>query len=215
MDKMENKLVLIGGGGHCKSVLDAALRSTRFSEIAIVDPALPTGTLVLSCRVAGNDDILPTLRGQGFGNAFITVGSIEDTLLRRKLANKATAMGFRFPVIADPSATVSKSAVVGEGTFIGKNVVVNADAVIGNHCILNTGSIVEHECTVGDFSHISIGAVLCGCVYIGKGAFIGAGALVKQGMQIGDQSLIGIGSVVLEDIPSGVKAYGSPCRVIK
>lgn len=215
MSNMENKIVLIGGGGHCKSVLDAALRSARFSEIAIVDPALPSGAFVLGCRVAGDDDILPTLREKGFVNAFITVGSIEDTLLRRKLVNKATAMGFQFPVIVDPSAVVSKSTVIGEGTFIGKNAVVNADALIGNHCILNTGSIVEHECAVGDFSHISIGVVLCGGVYVGKDAFIGAGTLVKQGMRIGDQSVIGIGSVVLEDIPSGLKAYGSPCRVIK
>ena len=207
--------MLIGGGGHCKSVLDAALRSTKYSEIAIVDPALSAGTSIFGCLVAGNDDALFTLREQGFGDAFITVGSIDQTSLRRELAEKAAGMGFHFPVIADPSAVVSTSAAIGDGTFIGKNTVVNADAVIGYHCILNSGSIAEHECTVGDFTHISVGTVLCGGVHVGADAFIGAGVMVKHGIQIGDHSLIGIGSVVLDDIPSGAKAYGNPCKVIE
>lgn len=209
-----NKLVLIGGGGHCRSVLDTAIRTGKFSEIVITDPAIPAVMEIFGYRIAGNDEVLPALKEQGFKYAFITVGDMPDIVLRKKLAQKAVLLGFRFPVIADPSAIISEYAEVGDGTFVGKRAVINAGAVIGQHCIINTGSIIEHECSAGDFSHVSVGSVLCGEAHVGSGSFIGAGSTVRQGITIGEHALIGAGSVVVKDIPSGVKAYGNPCRVI-
>lgn len=213
---MENKkLVLLGGGGHCKSVLDTLLRSNEFSEIVICDPALPKGSPLFGFRIVGNDNMLPFLMDRGFRFAFITIASIKDTSLRRALVKKAETLGFQFPEVIDPSAVISKYAVIGNGSFIGKNVVVNADAVIGCHCILNTGSIIEHECFIGDYTHVSVGAVLCGNVHVGCDSFVGASATVKQGISIGERAIIGAGSVVMKDLPSAVKAYGNPCRVIE
>lgn len=50
-------------------------------------------------------------------------------------------------------------------------------------------------------------------VRIGKNCWIGAGALILPGVTIGDNTVIGAGSVVTKDIPSGVLAFGNPCRV--
>ena len=61
-----SKLVLIGGGGHCKSVLDSALAMNKYTEIVITDPEIKPGTEVLGCTVVGSDDILSELRRQGF-----------------------------------------------------------------------------------------------------------------------------------------------------
>jgi maltose O-acetyltransferase len=36
-----------------------------------------------------------------------------------------------------------------------------------------------------------------------------------QGVTIGDNTVIGAGSVVTRDIPAGVVAVGSPCRVLR
>ena len=209
-----SKLVLIGGGGHCKSVLDAAIRMGTFDEIVITDPDIEAETTILGCKVVGTDDELHRLRSEGVNYAFITVGSVESTALRRKLVEKAEMLAFRFATIIDPSATISEHAYVGFGSFIGKNVVVNADAVVGSHCIINTGAIVEHECEVGDFTHISVGSILCGNVEIGEDSFIGAGSTVIQGIKVGSHTIIGAGSVVVNAIQSYVKAYGNPCRVV-
>ena len=209
MVKAMKKLVLVGGGGHCKSVLDAALRSRIYSEIVITDPMLPVGTRILDCRVVGNDDIIPQLKNNGFTDAFITVGSIKDTGLREQLAKVTVDRGFRIPVIIDPSASVSEYALIGEGTFVGKNAVINADAQIGTQCIINTGCIIEHECSVGDFTHISVGAILCGNVQIGVGSFIGAGSTVIQGIKIGKKAIIGAGSTVLSNVGDNMKVYGA------
>ena len=203
-----DKLVLIGGGGHCKSVLNSALRMNSFSEIVITDPALPKGSNILGCKVVGSDDMLPVLKHNGFDLAFITVGSLKSAALRIKLAKAAAELGFRFPVIADPTASVSKHVQIGAGTFIGCNAVINADVQIGEHCIINTGAIVEHECKVGDFTHISVGAVLCGNVCVGSDSLIGAGSTVIQGVHVGNNVIAGANSTVLADVEDNIMTYG-------
>ncbi len=208
------KLVLIGGGGHCKSVLDAALRMNEYEEIVITDPIIEPGMQVLGCSVVGSDDFLIQLHQNGFDYAFITVGNVSIEPLREKLANKVESLGFKFPVIQDPSAIVADSAAIAEGTFIGKNVVINADANIGRHCIINTGAILEHECTVGDFVHVSVGAILCGEVEIGNNCMIGAGSTVIQCTKIGNHTIVGAGAVVNKNLPDQCKAAGVPARII-
>lgn len=205
---IKKKLVLIGGGGHCKSVLDTALKVREYSEIVIIDTALEKGLLILGCQVVGNDDMLPVLREQGFSYAFVTVGSIENAGIRKMLTEKAASIGFIFPVIRDPSAVVSEFAQIGKGTFIGKNAIINADVKIGNHCIINSGAIIEHECIVNDFSHVAIGATLCGNVCVGNESFIGAGCTLIQGVKIGRKVVIGAGSTVLSDVEDNKKVYG-------
>lgn len=52
-------------------------------------------------------------------------------------------------------------------------------------------------------------------VHIGNRVWIGAGAIILPGVTIGDGSVIGAGSVVTRDIPAGVVAVGSPCRILR
>ena len=205
---MDRKIVLIGGGGHCKSVLDCLLRTGIYDEIVLTDPDIPAGSVIMGCRAAGNDDMLPELFRQGFSDAFITVGSIQSTKLRRILFRKAQEIGFRLPNIVDPSAAVSEFAELGQGIFIGKQAVVNAEAVIGDAAIINSAAVIEHECRVGSFTHVSVNAALCGNVSVGDDSFIGAGAVIIQGIRIGDGAVIGAGSTVICDVADGVTRAG-------
>lgn len=52
-------------------------------------------------------------------------------------------------------------------------------------------------------------------VHIGKNVWIGSGVTIMPGVSIGDNTIIGAGSVVTKDIPSGVVAYGNPCKVAR
>ena len=206
---MEDKrLVLVGGGGHCKSVLDTILCLGTFNEIVITDQTSLIGSTIMGCKVVGNDDILPYLYYRGIKNAFITVGSIKSTRLRCRLYELIKSIGFNLPNIIDPTAAVSESAKLGKGIFIGKNAVVNCCAEIGDLAIINTGSVVEHECVIGALTHLSVNATICGQSSVGANSFIGAGATIIQGIQIGSHAVIGAGSVVLEDVGSNKTVYG-------
>ena len=198
----ESRLILIGGGGHCLSVLDTVLRMGVFGEILVVDRSLPAGTEVMGCRVAGDDSVLPVLFSQGFKLAFVSVGSIKSTEKRRELHRLAQDSGFAFPNIIDPSAAVSEHACLGQGIFIGKNAVINAGAQIGDMAIINSGAVIEHGCLVGDFTHVAVGAAVCGDTMLEADVFVGAGAVIAQEARIGKGCIIGAGAVVNRTLPS-------------
>lgn len=202
------KIVLLGGGGHCISVLDCILSGKEYKEIVIVDSNVQINSRILGCAVVGDDSVLPKLKKSGFEYAFITVGSIKSTKIRRNLYEQACSLGFKFPVVADPSAVISKYSNLGAGSFIGKNAVVNANVTIGEQCIINTGAIIEHESSVGAFSHISVGAILCGNCIIGCDSFVGAGSTIIQGVSTGNNVIIGAGSTVLCNIADNVIVSG-------
>lgn len=209
-----SRLVLIGGGGHCKSVLDTIIRLNTYSEVVITDCKLAAGTGILGCKVVGNDEMLPELFEQGFRDAVIAIGSIKSTDMRRDAFLKAQKVGFNFPDIIDPSAVVAESASIGAGVYIGKNAVVNADTVIDDMAIINTGAIVEHDCRIGKFTHVAVGAVVCGGAELERDILIGANAVVLQGVKIERNSIIGAGSTVLGDIPENSMVIGVSGGVI-
>lgn len=189
------RLILIGGGGHCKSVLDAAIRMNEFEEIVITDAHMERGT-VMGCRIVGDDSVLPDYYNSGYTNAFVTVGNIGDSNLRKKLVDMASKIGYGFPKIIDPSATVSEYADIDDGVFVGKGAIINAECVIGRHSIINTGAIVEHDCHIGEHSHVAVGARICGGSIIGDESFVGAGATIVQGVNVRNKSFIKAGSLI-------------------
>lgn len=217
---MGGMILLIGGGGHCHSVLDSVLSSEEYDEIGIVakdnDNYIELTKDILIARfLKGVDADLPALFSQGWKNAFITLGSIGNPSGRIRICNDLERHGFEIPVIVDKAAAVSGFAELCSGAFVGKNAIVNAGSYIDKCSIVNSGAIVEHDCIIGAFSHISPGAIVCGNVMIGANSHIGAGTVVRQGIKIGENVLIGVGSVVVKDIPDNVKAFGNPCRVVE
>lgn len=212
---MNKKLLLIGGGGHCKSVLDSLLELGHYTEIGIIDKEENIGKSILSIPIIGCDENLIELHNQGYKDAFITVGSIGNPCIRMRLTEELEDIGFHIPNIVDSTAILSKHIAIEKGVYVGKNVVINAGSSIGKGAIINTSSTLEHDCSIGEFAHIAPGTVLCGEVQIGARAHIGAKTIVKQQVKIGQGSLIGLGSVVLHDITENTTAFGNPCREVK
>lgn len=185
-------IILVGYGGHAKSVADCIERQKKFRIVGYTD----LKEHVSEYEYLGTDDLLEYYFSKGIRNAFVCIGYIGKGNIREVIYDRLKEIGYNLPIISDESAIVSKSAKVGEGTFLGKYAVVNAEAIIGKMCIINTAAIVEHECCVGDFSHISVGTVLCGQVNVGKSAFVGANSTVIQNQNISDYKTIPAGVTV-------------------
>lgn len=189
---MSEELVFVGFGGHAKSIADAVERQNLYKIVGYTDIEEKESKY----KYLGKDDALKDIFASGVKNAIIALGYIGNGNLRETIYSKLKTIGFSLPTIIDPSATVSDTSVIDEGTFIGKGAVVNCEAVIGKCCIINTGAIIEHECVVRDFSHIAVGAVLCGQVKIGESVFIGANSTVIQAVEVFDNEIIPAGEVL-------------------
>lgn len=202
-----DKLVLIGGGGHCKSVIDS-IDKNMYEDIVITDKDNSVLEEIMGVRIAGDDDVLAELMLKGYKKAFITVGFIKDNTLRHKLYDVTEVLDYDLINVIDKTAIVSEKAHLDKGIFIGKGVIINAECKIGKMAIINTGSIVEHECIIGEHSHIAGGTILCGNVHVGTDTFIGAGCRIIQNLTIGNNCIIGAGSIILSDVPDNSQVNG-------
>ena len=136
---MNKNLLLIGGGGHAKSVIDSLSFSKAYNKIGIVDNSQEIGSSINGIEVVGKDANLKKLRHEGYTHAFVTVGSVGSTVLRRKLTNLILENDFLIPNIIDKTANISDLANIGYGNFIGKFTIINANVKIGNNNIMNSG----------------------------------------------------------------------------
>ena len=197
---MKEKIILIGGGGHCKACIDVLEQEARFAIAGIVDRPEKQNQKVLGYPVIGTDaDLRELIRS--FPNVLITLGQIKSADRRMRLFDEIKQMGARFPVIQSPLAYVSKHAQIGEGTIVMHYALINAGASVGRNCIINTKAFVEHDAVVEDHCHISTGAVVNGGVKIGRGCFFGSNAVCKEYIEIGENAVIGCGAKITKNIP--------------
>ncbi len=195
---MKRSLILIGGGGHCKSVIEVA-ESAGYEIKGILDMPDEVGKEVLpGHKVIGTDDEIPQYVEEC--DFIITVGFIKNPALRIKLYNKVKAAGGRLATIIASTAHVSKYAELGEGTVIMHHAFVNAGAKIGDNCIINTFVNIEHDAEVGNQCHISTGTMVNGECKIGENCFIGSQSVCANCIEIASDIIVGAGSVVRKSI---------------
>lgn len=206
---MRKPLILVGGGGHCKSVIDVA-ESAGYTILGILDRPEEVGKYVFGYEVIGTDDDMAKYADKAV--FVVTVGQIKSPDLRIKLHKMLAEANCEQATIIAPTAYVSKYATIGEGTVIMHNAFVNAGANIGKGCIINTSAIVEHEAIVGDYCHISTGATINGAAKVGEQSFVGSQSVINQCITIGDSVVIGAGSAVISDLPAGIVAVGVPAK---
>ena len=208
------KIILLGGGGHCKSVIDSIRSKSEYTIIGILDLQENINKFVNGVQIIGTDEDLEKYSVEENFHFFITAGSIGNTTIRRSLAKLCEKYNLEFATVIDQTAVVSDSSIIGKGVFIGKGAIVNADACVKDHCIINTGSIIEHDCHIGNYVHIAPGAVLSGGVKIGDFTHVGTNSTVIQGITIGCNVIMGAGTVVHRNVPNSKKIVGNPWREI-
>ncbi len=189
------KLILMGGGGHCKSCIDVIENENKYKIIGIIDKKK---NFLLNYKVFSESYISKKLIKNNY--AFVTVGQIKTYKVRVKLYNRLKDLGFKIPTIISPSAYISKHAVIGEGTIVMHGVTVNAGAVIGNNCIINTNSLIEHDVVIGDHTHISTEATINGGVVIENKVFIGSRSIIKDNITIGEHSIVAAGLYIKKNL---------------
>jgi UDP-perosamine 4-acetyltransferase len=208
--KAPGKVVVIGGGGHAKVVIDL-LRAAGWEVVGYTDPAAAPGATLVGVPCLGSDGALAGVRAAGVAHALVALG---DNGRRERAAREAVAQGFALANAIHPSSQLSPSVRLGQGLALMAGTVVNADTALGDNAILNTAATVDHDCAIGAAVHIAPGVHVAGSVRVGDGALVGVGAVVGRGrpLAIGRGAVIGAGAVVLVDVPPFTTVVGNPAR---
>ena len=175
---MQN-ILLIGGGGHCKSVIDVIELEGKYSIAGIIDKKELIGSDVLGYKVIGCDDDLIHLR-EKFSHAFITLGHIKSNDLRKRLFEYVVKLGFTLPSIVSPLSYVAKGASIGNGTVVMHQCLVNSNASVAQNSIINTKALIEHDAKIEDNTHISTGVIINGGTLVKEDTFVGSGSITKE-----------------------------------
>jgi len=188
-------IILIGGGGHCKSCIDVIEQEDKFSIAGIVDHPENIGKKVLGYPVIACDDDLAGLTKK-YNHFVVTVGFIRSPDLRVNLYRTIKELNAKLPVVVSPYSYVSKHSEIGEGSMVFHRAVVNAGAKIGINAIINSCCLIEHDAVIGDHCHISTGAIVNGGARVGNQTFYGSGAVSKEYIVIPEKSFIKANSIV-------------------
>ena len=200
-------LILIGGGGHCKSVIEVAESIGRTIQ-GILDVPSEVGKQVLGYPIIDTDAAIPD-----FVNTcefVVTVGFIKNPALRTELFNKVIEAGGTLATLVASTAYVSRHAKIGKGTVVMHHAFVNAGAEVGDNVILNTSCNIEHNAYVGHQCHVSTGVMVNGDCKIGNNCFIGSQSVLANGISICDDVLVGAGSLVRKSIIKPGVYSGNP-----
>ena len=195
---MTKELVLIGGGGHCRSCIDVIELAGGHKIVGIVDIPEKSGQKVFNYLIQYTDGDIPRLVQRGV-EFLITIGQIKTPTPRLKYFEMISQMGGQFATIISPLAHVSSHSSVGEGTIVLHHALINSNVKVGKNCIINSKSLLEHDVEVGDHCHISTGAILNGKTLVGDKVFFGSGSVSRETIQIPDGALIPMGENVNRD----------------
>ncbi len=205
-------IVVFGAGGHAKVVIDIIEGQNKYHLIGLIDPYKSLDEQHFGYPIVGNRRDYSILK-----RVYGGIVAIGDNWTRKEMTEliKSSAPQFEFIRCVHPRATLGRDVQMGGGTTIMAGVVINSGTVMGEGCIVNTSSSVDHESVLGNFVSIAPNSSTGGCVYIDDFTAIGIGTNIIQKIHIGEHTVVGAGSTVINNLPSYVVAFGTPCRIIK
>ncbi|MCI0520077.1 MAG: NeuD/PglB/VioB family sugar acetyltransferase, partial [Chloroflexi bacterium] len=194
-------LVIYGGGGHGKALIDLIRSLGSYRIAGVLDDGIPAGKRILDVPVLGGADVLKKLARQGVRLAVNAVGGIGNVAIRIILFERLAHAGFTCPALIHPAAWVEPSATVAPGAQLFAHAYLGSSARLGYGAIVNTGAIVSHDCIIEEYANVSPGAMLAGGVHLGRGALVGMGVTINLEVKIGAGARIGNGATVKADVP--------------
>jgi sugar O-acyltransferase (sialic acid O-acetyltransferase NeuD family) len=197
--KQKEDLILIGGGGHCRSCIDVIEMEGRFTIRGIVDQKESLDKTLANYPLLGREEDLAEL-AKSCKNFLVTIGQIRSPEPRIRLFERLKQLGMTLPIIVSPLAHISRQAVLGEGTIIMHHALVNTGASIGHNCIINTKALIEHDAVIEDHCHISTAAVVNGAAKVQRSSFIGSNTVLRELVTVGEQSVVGAGVTILHNL---------------
>jgi sugar O-acyltransferase (sialic acid O-acetyltransferase NeuD family) len=200
------KITILGTGGHARSCADIC-ENIGYTSISYIDVSRPPTELKREIFEQIRDDKSSVLK--------LCLG-VGANYFREDLFNLfANNDNFSFPIIVDPSAYISKTAVLEPGVVIMPNSSVRNGSRLGVGSLVNTNAVVDHDTEVNAFASLAPGAICGGGSTMGERSFLGLNSVLRESVSIGSDVVIGANSFVNQDIQNNCTAFGNPAKFIK
>lgn len=160
-------LLILGAGGFGRMIKETAAQ-LGYDKVVFLDDAAKEDDVVGKCC-----DYI------SFHEHYQTaVAAFGDNTTRLYWTEKLIETGYEVPAIIHPSAVVSPSATIGQGSFIMQRAVVNTNTVIEHGVLVNSGAVVDHDSHVQKGAHIGLGSVVKSDCTIASGVKVEAGQVI-------------------------------------
>jgi sugar O-acyltransferase (sialic acid O-acetyltransferase NeuD family) len=212
-----SRLAIVGVGGHGLVVADAVLASGKHDLVGFVakTPGVSREVEALAPWLGSDDDLIGLVEKHGVDAIAIAIGANHSRRVVMERLRKELPSYMNFPPVVHPTATVGFCVNVGAGAVILSGAVVGPGSQIGEGCLVNTRASLDHHGALGDYASLAPGVTTGGNVRVGEGSAVSIGAIVLHGRSVGAWSVVGAGALVVDDVPDGVVAYGTPARVVR
>ncbi len=204
---MKERILLYGGGGHAKTLIDLIRALGTFELAGIVDDRLSRADSVMGVPVIGTSADLARLRAEGIGAAVNAVGGIGNPDVRWQVFERLIEAGFDQPALVHPRAFVEPSVSLDHAVQVLAGAYISSDSSVGFGTLLNAGAILSHDNHLGRCVNFSPGAACGGCVTVGDFTQVGMCATINAGVTVGRRVRIGNGATVKDDVPDGTRVY--------
>lgn len=184
------KMLLVGAGGFGRVILEHA--SLKY-DCSFVDDGVEEGTIVDGVKVIGNTSDLRKLHKE-YDKLIVTIG---NNLIRQKIYDKASILGYSFPNIVHESAFISKHAIIGKGCIILNNVVIQNGSKIGDGVIINPGVEIHHDSCIGNNVLIYTNTVVRSLAKVGDRAHIGSTLTISNEVIVPEDAVIPNGQTII------------------
>jgi len=191
-------MIIIGCGGHARSVADVLLSGDNNPELLFVDESARPGETIFN---------YPTTKTRPVNTQRVHV-AIGDNNERERWGRKLKSI----ETIVAKTAYLGECADIGAGVFIAHHAFIGPLTRIGALTIINTASVVEHEVRIGKCCHVAPNATICGRSVIGDRVLIGANTTVIDQVQIASDVIIGANTTVIDHITESGTYVGNPAE---
>jgi acetyltransferase EpsM len=205
LDKIFNEraLVIYGGGGHSKTLIELLRTADEYHLAGVIDDGLAPGTKILGLPVLGGADVLPGLVARGVRLAANAVGGIGNFAVRLQVFETIARAGLTCPTLVHATSWVEPSARLEEGVQVLAKTYISSDVRVGFGTVINAGVVVSHDCILGQVVNLSPGAMLAGGVVIEDFVQVGMAATINLNLRIGRGARIGNGATVKANVHEG------------
>jgi hypothetical protein len=178
---MAQRWLILGAGGHGRSVADA-IAANGDHVVGFLDDGQPVGTLVNGTPVLDAPSLAWELHrlfvASDQAQPDQVVVAIGNSAFRQTWQQVLEQVAAPRGVVLHPRACVSATAEIRLGSVVLAGAVVNANASLHAGVLVNSGAVVDHDATCAACSQLGVNAAIAGGSRLGLLACLGPGEVL-------------------------------------